>query len=153
MTEHSVEDEDLVALVAPLSALTTQLGKVLARKPLANRLALLQAVAYADGQARPSTLAEALNLHQSQVTRAVQALEDEDLVTVRIDPSDARSRRLSVTPDGTREIERLTGIGLARWRRFVDGWDPADVRELGRLLSRLDASITEANHRGPRRNP
>ena len=150
MPEPPVSDEDLAGVITPLHALSAGMSKVIAGKPAANRLALLQAVRQSPGN-RPSRIAELLNLHQSQVTRQVQALEDHGLVAITGDPTDRRSRRLTVTPAGRREIDRLTEVGMARWREFVDGWDPAEVRELGRLLARLHTSVTDVNGR-PRRH-
>jgi DNA-binding MarR family transcriptional regulator len=150
MPEPPVSDQDLTGVITPLYALSVGMAKVIAGKPAANRLALLQAVQSSPG-IRPSRVAELLNLHQSQVTRQVQALEEDGLVSITGDPADRRSRRLTVTPAGCREIDRLTEVGMARWREFVDGWDPAEVRELGRLLGRLHTSITDVNSRPGRR--
>ncbi|HEY2205541.1 MAG TPA: MarR family transcriptional regulator [Pseudonocardia sp.] len=74
------------------------MARVIAGKPAVNRLAVLQAVKHSAGTIRPSDLAAALGLHQSQVTRQIQALEHEGLLDVAGDPKDRRSRRLSITP-------------------------------------------------------
>jgi DNA-binding MarR family transcriptional regulator len=145
-------DADLTAIITPLSALSTGMSRVIAGKPAVNRLALLQAVRYTPG-IRPSRIAEALNLHQSQVTRQIQVLEDEGLLEVAGDPEDGRSRILTLTAAGEAEIDRLTAYGMTKWHRFVAGWDPAEVRELGRLLAKLHTSIIDDKNRNRRRQP
>jgi DNA-binding MarR family transcriptional regulator len=145
-------DGDLVALVTVLSALTTRLGRILARPGGANRLAVLSCVRAVDG-IRPSQVAEALNLHQSQITRQVQELEEEGLVTTAVAPDDRRARTLSLTAAGAAELDRLMVHGMAIWSGFVDGWDPADVRTLTALLTRLHASIDAAKSRRPGTRP
>jgi DNA-binding MarR family transcriptional regulator len=146
------DDDDLTAMVAVLSALTTRLGRILARPGGANRLAVLSCVRAVDG-IRPSQVAEALNLHQSQITRVVQDLEDEGLVTTSVAAGDRRARALSLTPAGAAELDRLMAHGMAIWRGFVEGWDPADIRTLTALLTRLHASIDAARSRRPRKEP
>jgi DNA-binding MarR family transcriptional regulator len=147
---EKISDEDIAAMITPLYALSTGMARVVAGKPAVSRLAVLQAVKHAEG-IRPSRLAGALNLHQSQVTRQIQTLEDEGLLTVGEDPQDGRSRVLSVTAAGDAEIDRLTAFGLAKWHRFVADWGPDEVRDLGRLLTKLHNSITEAGDRSHRR--
>lgn len=143
-TDAPVTDDDLGGVIAPLYAISTGMARVVAGKTAVNRLALLQAVGHSDG-IRPSQVATALNLHQSQTTRQIQALEDEGLLEATPDPNDARSRVLTLTPAGAAEVERLTAFGLTRWHQFVAGWDPAEVRELGRLLAKLHSGIATVN--------
>lgn len=149
---EETSDDDIAAVITPLYALSIGMARVVAGKPTVNRLALLQGVRHTEG-IRPSQLASGLNLHQSQVTRQIQALEDEGLLTVTGDPLDGRSRVLSLTAAGAAEIDRLTAFGMAKWHRFIADWDPDEVRELGRLLTKLHTSITETNSRPHRRNP
>jgi DNA-binding MarR family transcriptional regulator len=146
----SVTDEQIRAVIAPLYAVSTGMSRAIANKPLVNRLTVLQAVAHS-GAIRPSDIASALNLHQSQVTRQVQALEQEALVEVAPDPSDRRSWLITLTAAGAAEIDRLNAIGMRRWARFLADFDPSEVDELARLLTKLHTSITEANATpGPR---
>jgi DNA-binding MarR family transcriptional regulator len=119
-----VTDAQVIAMMTPLYAIGSGMSRAVAAKPQANRLAVLQAVAHG-GPIRPSDIAHALNLHQSQVTRTVQALEQEDLVVVAADPADRRSWLIAVTDGGRAEIDRLTAVGLRRWHRFLDGWSLA----------------------------
>lgn len=110
------------------------------------RQAVMQAAAI-QGQVRPSELARELGVVQSSITRQVRALEDAGHVEVRADPDDRRSCLVSLTEEGWAEARRLTAIGIERFSQFVADWDAADVRMLGQLLSRLEASITEVRER------
>lgn len=149
-TGPTLDDERMRAVIAPLYAISTGMSRAIANKPLVNRLTMLQTVLYA-GSIRPSDIATALNLHQSQVTRQVQALEQEALVEVTSDPSDRRSWLISLTPAGAAEIDRLNAIGMRRWGRFLADFEPSEVDELARLLTKLHTTITQVNTApGPR---
>jgi DNA-binding MarR family transcriptional regulator len=98
---------------------------------------------------RPSDLSRELGAHSSSVTRQVQALEADGHVAVTADPDDGRSCFISLTDAGREEMHRLTEIGMARFAVFVADWDGEDVRMLARLLTRLQASMTEVGRRQP----
>jgi DNA-binding MarR family transcriptional regulator len=108
----------------------------------ASALSLLQALEPRD-TLRPSQIASALQIHPSVVTRQVRELEDEGFVSVRANEQDRRSCLVSLTPEGRKETERLREIGLARFATFVADWDADEVRELTRLLNKLEASKAE----------
>lgn len=140
-------DEQIGALIAPLYALSTGMSRVIAGKAVVNRLVVLQTVADA-GPLRPSAIAEAVNLHQSQITRQVQALEDEGLLRTSRDSGDKRASAVTVTEDGKAEIHRLTQIGMAKWRRFLTGWSGEEITELTHLLNKLYTSIQQTSREG-----
>ena len=138
-------DEQIGAVIAPLYALSTGMSRVIAGKAMVNRLVVLQTVADA-GPLRPSAIAEIVNLHQSQITRQVQTLEDEGLLKTGPDSDDKRANAVTVTEQGQAEISRLTQVGLAKWRRFLGDWSSADITELAHLLDKLHTSIQQASH-------
>jgi DNA-binding MarR family transcriptional regulator len=152
MATDPVTDQELGALVTVLGALATRLARIVSRPGGANRLAVLSAIRAVDG-IRPSQVADALTMHQSQITRLVQELEDEGLITTAVAEGDRRARALSITEAGSAEFDRLMAHGLTIWHGFVEGWDPADVRTLTGLLTRLHASIDAANARRHRGDP
>jgi DNA-binding MarR family transcriptional regulator len=143
--EDGITDECITAIIVPLYALSAGISRVVAGKPDVNRLAILQAIAHTE-QIRPSQIAAGLNLHQSQVTRHLRALEDEELVELSVSADDRRSVIVTLTEAGRGEIHRLTAIGMAKWRRFLTGWDVADATQLGHLLSQLHSSIIAVTH-------
>lgn len=140
-------DEDVAALVTPLYAIATGIHRVVSSKPAVTRVAMLQAVAHS-GSARPSDIATELRLHQPQVSHQVQTLADEGLLEITTDPGDRRSRLLRLTEAGQAEVARLTDFGLTRWRGFLGEFDVDEVRELGRLLAKLQHGLAHSNN-GP----
>lgn len=133
-------DEDVAALIEPLYAIATGIQRVVSSKPAVTRLAVLQAIAYS-GRARPTDIATALHMHAPQVSRQVQTLADEGLLEIAGDPDDKRSRLLTLTDAGRAEVSRLTSFGLGRWRQFLGDFEPDEVRELGRLLAKLQHGL------------
>lgn len=150
MSIPKLTDEQVTAVITPLYALSTGMHRVIADKPEANRLAVLQVINYT-GRVRPSEIAEALSIQQSQVTRQIQSLEASGFVEVSNNPDDRRSWIVTLTDSGKAEIEHLTGIGMARWRRFLADWEPGEVDELARLLAKLHTSITKTHAAAPTR--
>lgn len=126
-------------MVTALFTVAGGLERARRKKPDAARLAVLQVVASAD-RVRPSDVAAALDVHPSQITRQVKALEDAGHVHVEADPEDRRSCFVSLTGDGREEAARLGEAGMARFMKFVADWDAADVREFTRLLVKFETS-------------
>ena len=140
--QQDLTDADVGALIAPLYAISTGIQRVVSSKPAVNRLAVLQAVGWSDEGVRPSDVASALHLHLPQVSRQVQALADDGLVRADTDPTDRRSRVLHLTDAGRAEVERLVAFGTGRWRSFLADFSPAEVRELTRLLAKLQHGMS-----------
>lgn len=137
--------DDVLQIVAALMTVTGSLERA-RRKGDASSLAILNIVA-TGGRVRPSDIAQDLGVHQSTVTRQVQALEAAGQVEVSADPEDGRSCFVSLTVQGQEEIRRLTEVGLSRFAEFVADWDAEEVRELGRLLMKLETSKAAVNTR------
>lgn len=114
------------------------------RKGDASRLMTLYQIG-ARGESSPKAISEALGVHASSVTRQIQALEVDGQVKVTADPEDGRSCRVKLTAAGRAEIARLQEVGLGRFASFVAKWDAAEVRELTRLLMKLEESKAEVN--------
>jgi DNA-binding MarR family transcriptional regulator len=137
--------DDVLNLVEPLLRISAGVERA-RRRALASSLAVLRVVA-ARQPVRPSEIADALDVHQSSITRQVHSLEASGLVAVEADPADRRSCFVTLADAGRGEIDRLTEIGLDRFVAFLEGWSAEDVQTLGRLLSRLEASIAEVKQR------
>jgi len=93
------------------------------------------------GPMRANDLAELFGVDKSSISRQVQRLERLGFLARRADETDRRAQLLAATPKGKR---RLTAASKARRKRFrgrLDGWNAADVRDLARLLSRLNAAL------------
>jgi DNA-binding MarR family transcriptional regulator len=131
---------DVYAMVAALFTLTAGMERARRQRRAAAALSLLQLVA--DRQPiRPSEIADRQDVHPSLITRQVRELEDAGHVQVTADPADGRSCLVTLTPAGTRELQRLTQVGLDRFALFVADWQPGDVRTLTALLDKLRNSI------------
>jgi DNA-binding MarR family transcriptional regulator len=108
-------------------------------------LGLLKTVAYR-GPIRLSSLAAALTLDASTVSRHVRALEDRGMLERTVDPEDGRASRIAVTAQGLRALED----GAER-RRVLIGevladWDDPDREALRILLNRLSAAFASQEH-------
>jgi DNA-binding MarR family transcriptional regulator len=130
--------DDVREMVSALMNVASGLERA-KREGKASTLALLYALA-ARERARPSELSIELGLHQSSITRQVQALEAAGQVDVAADPDDRRSFFVSLTDAGREEIDRLTEVGIGRFATFVAAWDADEVRTLARLLVKLEDS-------------
>lgn len=137
--------QDVEEMAGALMAVLTSTERA-RRKGDASRLMALYAIA-ARPDSSPKAISEELGLHPSSVTRQVQALEEEGHVKVTADPEDRRSCRVTLTAAGGAEIRRLQEIGLQRFALFVAKWDAAEVRELTRMLVKLEGSKAEVNAR------
>ena len=109
------------------------------RKGNAATLLLLQALAAVE-RARPSDLATALDVHQSTISRQLQPLEDEGFIALTVDSDDRRSCFAALTARGRRHLEELHQFGLSRFELFVADWSQEEIRTLGHLLAKLEAS-------------
>jgi DNA-binding MarR family transcriptional regulator len=93
------------------------------------------------GPLRANDLAELFGVDKSSISRQVQRLERLGFLGRRADDTDRRAQLLAATPKGKR---RLTAASRARRKRFrarLDGWHPTEVRDLARLLGRLNAAL------------
>jgi DNA-binding MarR family transcriptional regulator len=140
------DDRDVAAMVGALFTLLANVDRARRERKAATNLALLQVIA-SGGPIRPSDIAARQHVHQSLATRQIRELEDAGHVAVAADPKDGRSYLVTLTPAGVDELERLTKIGLHRFAMFVDDWETEQVRDLARLLEKLQASMTALSAR------
>jgi DNA-binding MarR family transcriptional regulator len=148
-----VSRQEVEGLVAALFVVNNGMTRAMKQRPKAGELRLLQTVAMHEGS-RPSELAEALGVDRSLVTRQLRDLEDEGKVAVRPDPRDGRAFVAGLTDLGRQQIAELTEFGLRRYESFVADWDPAEVRELTRLLWKFEhskAAVAEREQREQQR--
>jgi DNA-binding MarR family transcriptional regulator len=93
------------------------------------------------GPVNTNTLAHALHLDASTVTRQVTALEGQGFVERRANPADGRSSTIALTRHG-----RASMCAVERERRrnieaLVSDWDSVQQIDLGVALTRLNASL------------
>jgi len=139
------QKKDVQEMVAALMAVVGSIQRA-QRQGDAATLSVLR-IAATSGRARPSDIANELGVHQSTVTRQVRGLQDAGYVEISADPDDGRSCFISLTGTGCQELKRLAEFGLSRFALFVADWDAEEVRILGRLLAKLEASKAEVAKR------
>jgi DNA-binding MarR family transcriptional regulator len=127
-------------MVAALFTMNAGLERARRQRKGASTLSLLQVIGDHES-VRPSEIADVQQVHPSLVTRQVRELEDARYVTVTPDPADRRSCLVSLTPEGTEELNRLVQFGLKRFALFVRDWEPHQVRMLTELLWKLQVSM------------
>ncbi len=89
------------------------------------------------GALRITDLAASTQLDTSTVSRHVTQLERSGLVERSQDPDDGRAQRIGLTDEGREQL----GASVRRRREALassfEGWEPADLADLDRLLGRL----------------
>jgi MarR family transcriptional regulator for hemolysin len=86
-------------------------------------------------------LARAVGIEGPTLTRHVDALEREGLVTRRRDTGDRRAVRVELTAAGERLHGELLKAVIAFNRRLRRGLGEADIARLRELLDRLEANV------------
>lgn len=95
------------------------------------------------GPASTNTLARALRLDASTVTRQVTALERLGFVEKQANPADARSTSVVLTPAGRAAMAEVERERRRHIEALVSGWDTAGQTTLGDALARLNGALVE----------
>jgi len=154
MVSVKASRDDVRAMVTALFVTNAALDRARRQKKGASTLSLLQIVATSPG-IRPSEIASAQDVHPSQITRQVRELESLGIVQVTANLADRRSCRVTLTPAGSGELQRLTEVGLDRFGSFVADWEPEEVQMLTALLVKLEeskAAVTAQQRPAPGRH-
>ena len=107
-------------------------------------VAVLKALARADGHDRPGDLAVAAGVAPSVVSRVLPKLEDDGLVRRSPDECDARSSRIALTDAGLAHLARVQRQTAALLAPALDGIPESDLDRLPRLLAALDRALVRA---------
>jgi DNA-binding MarR family transcriptional regulator len=86
---------------------------------------------------RVTDLAELLGVDAPTVTRKIQQLERQELVSRHPDPDDGRATRIRLTRSGQQTLERVLQAKREWFEHLVDGWDPAELATFASLLGRF----------------
>lgn len=116
--------------------------------PLAGDMAaflLLNQLIYR-GAARPTDLADAVEVSTSHVSKVVGRLEDAGLVQRAPDPTDQRAVVVGLTDDGREIGKRLLTRIDAYYDELFSGWSASDREELSRLVIKLAHSADAVAH-------
>ncbi len=91
---------------------------------------------------RVTTLADMLGVDAPTVTRKVQQLERDGLVSRQADPDDRRATRIQLTPAGRRTFERVLKARRAWLDDLLHDWDDQDLADFARLLQRFSDALS-----------
>ena len=91
---------------------------------------------------RAADVGSALGLHKSTTSRNIGELERLGLIERVPDLSDARARLLRLTPSGYESVTRSRAGRRGRVAEKLSRWPQHDVRELARLLGRLNDDLS-----------
>lgn len=93
-----------------------------------------------EGSQRATDIALSIGAGKPSVSRQLAGLEQLGLVRRQLDPYDARSQKVSLTPLG---VQRLASAQAGRGTAFtalMRSWSPEDVEHLGSLVARLNST-------------
>lgn len=101
---------------------------------------LLKTLAAA-GPQRVTDLALCAGLDVSTVSRHVAQLHSADLIERAPDPADGRAQRVKLSAAGVERFDAALSTRRSLLERCLESWDPRDLVELDRLLSRFAADV------------
>lgn len=97
------------------------------------------------GPMRVTELAGCANLDTSTVSRQVSQLDRAGLIERTPDPADRRAHQVVLTPAGAQLLEEAFRRRRALLSRSLRDWDPSDIADLDRLLSRFVGDLDRIN--------
>jgi DNA-binding MarR family transcriptional regulator len=92
---------------------------------------------------RVTDLAELLGVDPPTVTRKIQQLEREQLVSRHPDPDDRRAFRISLTPAGKASLKSVMKARREWFERLVVNWDADDLTTFASLLGRFSSALQQ----------
>jgi DNA-binding MarR family transcriptional regulator len=95
----------------------------------------------ASGPLRVTDLALCANLDASTVSRHVAHLHSAGLIERTPDPVDGRAQRVKLSDAGAARIEMALHARRALLEKSLESWDPRDLDQLDRLLTRFAADV------------
>ena len=95
----------------------------------------------ASGTLRVTDLAVCANLDASTVSRHVAQLHSAGLIERTPDPVDGRAQRVKLSAAGADRIETALRARRALLEKSLELWDPRDLDQLDRLLTRFAADV------------
>jgi DNA-binding MarR family transcriptional regulator len=95
----------------------------------------------ASGTLRVTDLAVCANLDASTVSRHVAQLHSAGLIERTPDPVDGRAQRVKLSAAGADRIETALRARRALLEKSLELWDPRDLDQLGRLLTRFAGDV------------
>jgi DNA-binding MarR family transcriptional regulator len=97
------------------------------------------------GPLRVTDLAVCANLDASTVSRHVAQLHSAGLIERTPDPADGRAQRVKLSDAGTTRIKAALRSRRDLLEKCLESWEPRDLEELDRLLTRFAADVEAVN--------
>lgn len=94
-------------------------------------------------------LGELLHLEKSSVSRLVQKLENDGLIEAGIDPSDKRSRVLSLTQEGANLLWEVEGFARRQLRSALDVLSTPEIAQIETGLALFAKSLSDGGVAAP----
>ena len=95
----------------------------------------------ASGPLRVTDLALCANLDASTVSRHVAQLHSAGLIERTPDPVDGRAQRVKLSDAGADRIQAALRARRVLLEKSLESWDPRDLDQLDRLLTRFAADV------------
>jgi len=92
---------------------------------------------------RVTDLAELLGVDTPTVTRKIQQLEREQLVSRHADPDDGRATGIGLTRAGARTLEKVLKARRNWLEHLVADWDDAERAQFAALFGRFSDALRE----------
>jgi DNA-binding MarR family transcriptional regulator len=93
------------------------------------------------GPQRVTDLASYAGLDASTVSRHVAQLHSAGLIERTPDPVDGRAQRVKLSAAGMERFDAVLSTRRSLLEKCLESWDPRDLEELDRLLTRLAADV------------
>lgn len=100
----------------------------------------------AEGPMIQRALAKTLSIEGPTLSRHLEGMQSRDLITRTTVDGDRRAAAVELTELGRQTYERLSTVAMESNKQLLDGLNPAQVTELGRLLD-LIRENTKGVHR------
>jgi DNA-binding MarR family transcriptional regulator len=100
-----------------------------------SQLKCLGLLSNADAPLSLGALSEEIGLSLAAVSRAVDGLVQRGELKRAEDPSDRRSKLVTVSARGRRTYERVVAVRMAGVERFVEGLEPDEREALGAVIA------------------
>jgi DNA-binding MarR family transcriptional regulator len=143
--QASVESASRTASVESLMHALLGIGRLMRQRRQGETLDtgsfwLLRSLA-ASGPLRVTDLAVCANLDASTVSRHVAQLHSAGLIERTPDPLDGRAHRVKLSDAGSARIDAALRSRRALLEKCLESWNPRDLEELERLLTRFAADV------------
>lgn len=96
------------------------------------------------GESRPGSIAEALCVGPSVISRQLVALDEQELVVRRRDPEDGRAELIDLTDAGRERLTAMREAYVVGMQEHFTDWDEAKVYAAAAILEELSDHIAPA---------